>query len=221
MLSSNGIIVGGIILAKNNNNSKKITCNISEVWGKYNLKWVIMVSIWTFILTIIISIVSEIILINSTVIIAFIILIAIMLMGVVSDIIGIAVTVASEKPFHAMAADRVESARYAIKLLKNAGSVSNFCNDVIGDICGIVSGAATISIVLQLNNIFITVNRTALTIIMSGVVASLTVGGKAIGKSIAMKYSHNIVFRTAKGLKFFEEKLNLNLFSKPEKKNRK
>lgn len=205
-------------MAKNNNNIKRYKNNIGDIWERYNLKWVVVVSIWTFILTIIISILSEIVFINMTVIFAFSILIAIILTGVISDIIGIAVTIASEKPFHAMAADRVEGAKYAIKLLKNAGTVSNFCNDVIGDICGIVSGAAAISIVLQLNNIFLLVNRTVLTIIMSGFVASLTVGGKAIGKSIAIMYSHTIVFNTAKALNFFEKKLNLNLFLKPKKK---
>ncbi|AOY78401.1 hypothetical protein BJL90_15180 [Clostridium formicaceticum] len=192
---------------------------MSDIWQKYNLKWVILVSIWTFILTIIITIIAEMLFINTRVIFAFMILIVIIFTGVMSDMVGIAVTVASERPFHAMAADRVKGAKYAIRLLKNAGPVSNFCNDVIGDICGIVSGVAGINIILQLQSDVI--NRSLLTIIMSGFIASLTVGGKAIGKGIAILQSHTIVFNTAKVLDFLDEKLSLKLFSKPNKKNRK
>ncbi|AKL95305.1 hypothetical protein CACET_c18570 [Clostridium aceticum] len=208
-------------MSKNNENGKKVSHDISDIWKKYNLKWVVIVSIWTFILTIMITIVAEMVFINTRVVFAFIILIGIILIGVTSDMVGVAVTVASERPFHAMAADRVEGAKYAIKLLKNAGPVSNFCNDVIGDICGIVSGAAGINIVLQLEASFLPISRTLLAVIMSGFIASLTVGGKAIGKSVAILQSHVIVFSTAKVLNFLDDKFNLHLFSKSNKKNRK
>ncbi len=70
------------------------------------------------------------------------------------DIIGIAVTTAKEMPFHAMAANKVEEAKYAIKLVKNASQVSNFCNDVIGDISGIISGSLGATIIFKLANIY-------------------------------------------------------------------
>ncbi|MCC5909932.1 MAG: hypothetical protein JJT76_05795 [Clostridiaceae bacterium] len=180
-----------------------------------------MISIWTFVLTILISIIAEMVLINVQVILAFIIFIIIILIGVISDMVGIAVTVASVKPFHAMAADKVEGAGYAIKLLKNAGPVSNFCNDVIGDICGIVSGVAGVNIALQLKDLLFPMNRALLIVVMSGFIASLTVGGKAIGKNVAILHSHEIVFNTARTLNFFNEKLGLDLFSKTNNKTRK
>lgn len=207
-------------MPKYNENGKKGNHDNSGFWKKYNLKWVVIVSIWTFLLTIIISIAAEMVFINTEVIFAFIILITIILTGVMSDMVGVSVTVASDKPFHAMAADRVEGAKYAIKLLKNAGPVSNFCNDVIGDICGIVSGVAGISIVLQLSDLVFPLNRALLTIIMSGFIASMTVGGKAIGKSIGILHSHTIVFNTAKVLNFVDKKLNINLFSQLNKKRK-
>ncbi len=185
-----------------------------RLWDKYNLRWVVIVSVWTFILTILISIVAEVIFINTRLIIPFFILIIIILTGVIFDIIGISITVASDKPFHAMAADKVQGAMYAIKLLKNAGAVSNFCNDVIGDICGIVSGAAGINIVLQLSELAFLSNRTIMTIIISSFIAALTVGGKAIGKHIAIIQAHNIVFSTAKLLNFIDVKFRLNIFSR-------
>ncbi|SES70731.1 hypothetical protein SAMN05660297_00327 [Natronincola peptidivorans] len=204
-------------MSKNNDNGKKGNNDNSDIWKKYNLKWVIIVSIWTFLLTIIISIAAEMVFINTTLIFAFIILIGIVLTGVISDMIGIAVTFASIKPFHAMAADKVEGAKNAINLLKNAGPVSNFCNDVIGDICGIVSGVAGISIILQLDNLDFPINRALTTVIMSGFIASLTVGGKAIGKSIAIIHSHTIVYNTARFLYFIDKKLGINLSSSTTK----
>lgn len=201
-------------MPRNNENGKKGNNDNNDFWKKYNFKWVILVSIWTFLLTFVISIAAEVILTNTRIVFAFIILITIILTGVLFDMIGIAVAVASDKPFHAMAADKVEGAKYAIKLLKNAGPVSSFCNDVIGDICGIVSGAAGISIVLQLTNASFPINRALITIIMSSFIASATVGGKAIGKSIAISKSHSIVFNTAKLLNTFDKKFNINLFSK-------
>lgn len=38
--------------------------------------------------------------------------------------------------------DKLEEQMLRLNLKKNADKVSSFCNDVIGDICGIISGAA-------------------------------------------------------------------------------
>ena len=126
----------------------------SNFSNKYNIKWVSMITIWTFIMAIVFSIVTEGLVKNLNILLAFIILIIIILIGILFDIIGIAVATAEEKPFHAMAANKVEEAKYAIKLIKNAGQVSNFCNDVIGDISGIVSGAIGSSIIYKIMNIY-------------------------------------------------------------------
>ena len=71
---------------------------------------------------------------------AFLILLVIVMVGIIFDIIGVAVTSADEKPFHSMAARKVPGSQEAIKLLRNAERVSSICNDVVGDICGVVSG---------------------------------------------------------------------------------
>ena len=62
-------------------------------------------------------------------------------LGILFDIIGVAVTAADPRPFHSMAAHKEKGAKEALKLLRNADRVSSVCNDVVGDICGIVSGA--------------------------------------------------------------------------------
>ena len=177
--------------------------HIEELFKKYNVKWVVTVSVWTFFLAAFFNYLSEQLLIQAALVPAFFMLVVIILIGVVSDMVGIAVAVASEKPFHAMAADKVPSARAAIRLLKNAGVVSNICNDVIGDICGIISGVAAATILLKITPTLTATETLLSTLVLGGFVASLTVGGKAIGKNIALEKSHQIVNTVSRVTRFF------------------
>ncbi|MCT4621567.1 MAG: hypothetical protein N4A62_19540 [Marinisporobacter sp.] len=183
----------------------------------YNIKWVVFITIWTFFLAIGISFISETVLRKVHILIAFSILITIIFIGILSDLVGIAVASANEKPFHSMASNKLKGAKFALKLLRNAGPVSNFCNDVIGDICGIVSGAAAAIIILQFTKIK-NVNTPFLSIILSGLVASLTVGGKALGKEIALKKSKEIVFYVGKILYYINQKFGIDFFSNKKKR---
>jgi len=135
---------------------------------------------------------------------SFAVLLFIILLGIIFDIIGVAVTAADEKPFHSMAAKKVPEAAVALKLLRRAERVSSFCNDVVGDICGVVSGSA--SAVIAANAV---VNLSFgwaqfVQLLMSAFVAALTVGGKAFGKSIAMGSSTQIIQTAAKIIYFFQ-----------------
>ena len=176
-----------------------------------NIKWVILITIWTFFLGTAMSFMSETLLRNTGLTVAFIILLFIIFIGIVFDLIGIAVASSREKPFHSMAANKLVGASYAVKLVRNAGPVSNFCNDVIGDICGIISGAAAAIIILQIRNLY-PINLPYLSILLSGFVASLTVGGKAIGKEIALKQSREIVLFVGVIFHHLHKHLGLNLF---------
>lgn len=187
--------------------------------NKYNIKWVLVITIWTFFLAIVFAIITEGLVENLNILLSFIILIFIISIGIFFDIIGIAVTTGTEKPFHSMAANRIEEARYAIKLVRNASQVSNFCNDVIGDISGIVSGAIGTIIIYKLIGIYKMLNASILSIIMTSLVASFTVGGKAFGKSVAILNSEKIIFETAIVLNFVEKKFKINIL--PDKKNKK
>lgn len=129
---------------------------------------------------------------------AFGILLTIILIGILFDIIGVAVTAADIKPFHSMAAHKAHGAQEALHMLRNAEKVSSFCNDVVGDICGVVSGTASASIVvLMLKNAGSGVKMQGLEIIMAALVSGLTVGGKAIGKTFAIHNSTGIVHMAA------------------------
>jgi hypothetical protein len=184
----------------------------------YNIKWVVNITIITFILAVFMSSASEALLRNTTISVAFMILIIIVFIGIVSDLIGIAVATADEKPFHSMAAQKIDAAKYAIKLIKNAGPVSNFCNDVIGDIAGIISGAAGAIILVQVSRIYSGINTVYYSFILSGVVAAITVGGKALGKEIALKKSKEIVYKVSQFLCWIKNNLKIDLLPDNKKK---
>lgn len=102
---------------------------------KSNIKWFIEVFILTFILSMIFSYVSENGVSNLSLIPAILILVLVIFIGIVFDIIGVAVTVANEEEFHAKATKKVEGSKHSIRLIRNAPKVANICADVIGDIC--------------------------------------------------------------------------------------
>ncbi len=157
------------------------------------VKWVITIFFVTILISGAISFLSDILMENSSMGIAFLILLAIILIGIIFDIIGMAVATADEKPFHAMAARKVPGARAAISLLRNAERVSSICNDVVGDICGVVSGSASATIAAQILANFDFTWPQVISLLMSALCAGLTVGGKAIGKSIAVNSCTSIV----------------------------
>lgn len=155
------------------------------------LKWVIEVILITFILSLAMSYITTNGMSNLNIFVALLILIAVILIGVIFDIIGVAVTVAEEAEFHAKATKKVKGAKTSIKLIKNAAIVANICADVIGDVCGVLSGAISAMIAVKLTENYGLPHFSQY--IISAVVASLTVGGKAIGKNIASKKSTSIV----------------------------
>jgi len=123
-----------------------------------------------------------------------------------------------------MASERVRGARHAIYLLRNADRVSNICNDVIGDISGIVSGTAVTFVVLELIADLGVNGTTASTIVnvaFAGLVSALTVGGKAFGKSFAINNSTNIVLFIGKFFYFMESRLHIRIFNGKKMKSRK
>ena len=157
------------------------------------IRWVVTIFITTILISGTISLVSDEVMAGSSLAVAFVILLAIIFLGIIFDIIGMAVATADEKPFHSMAARKVPGAHEAIKLLRNAERVSSICNDVVGDICGVVSGSASATIAaLILTNVEVGWPR-GVSLIMSALVAGLTVGGKAIGKNFAVKSCTSIV----------------------------
>ena len=160
---------------------------------KKNIQWVVTIFVMTILISGTISLVSDEVMANSSVVVAFCILLAIIFLGILFDIIGMAVATADEKPFHSMAARKVPGAHEAIRLLRNAERVSSICNDVVGDICGIVSGTTAAVILLRLNESF-SVNSLVTSVLVTALISGLTIGGKAVGKNIAISQSTKVVY---------------------------
>ena len=180
------------------------------------IRWVVTIFLVTIVVSGAISLLSDLIMSGSSMPVAFLILLIIIFIGIVFDVIGMAVASADEKPFHSMAARKVPGAQEAIRLLRNAERVSSICNDVVGDICGVVSGAASATIAAQILSKFEFTWPQIVSLLMSALAAGLTVGGKAVGKGFAVSSCTQIVHGVGKLL------YSLRLFRKDAgKKNKK
>ena len=162
------------------------------------IRWVVTIFVVTIVVSGIISLLSDLIMAGSTMPVAFLILLIIIFVGIVFDIIGMAVASADEKPFHSMAARKVPGAQESIRLLRNAERGSSICNDVVGDICGVVSGSASATIAASILANFEFTWPQVISLMMSALAAGLTVGGKAVGKGFAVSSSTKIVHGVGK-----------------------
>lgn len=187
---------GSLLKDKNNKvrKNKKSTFNV----------WALQIFFLTFALSLAFSILSELLLSQSNVFIAFTLLSVLLIINILFDVVSIAVTSCDIEPFLSMASKKIKGAKIAVKLIKNAEKVNNICSDVIGDICGIVSGALGATIVLKLfTDGGINSDTAIISILFSSIIAALTVGGKAIGKRIALTSNHEIIFFVSKVLSIF------------------
>ena len=128
--------------------------------------------------------------------VAVLVLLVFIALGIVFDMIGVAVTAADPRPFHSMAAHREKGGKEAIRLLKNADHVSSVCNDVVGDICGIVSGTTAAVIVAELQRV-LSGYGILLSIAVTALISGLTIGGKAVFKRVAIEDCTQVVYRVA------------------------
>jgi CBS domain containing-hemolysin-like protein len=118
-----------------------------------------------------------------------------------------------------MASNRVRGARQGIWLVRHADKVSVFCNDVVGDIGGTLSGAIGASIVFQLVSSGFPLTETVLSTLMIAAVAALTVGGKAMAKSFAISHSVEILLLAGK-LLYALEKIGFDFGKKKARRAR-
>lgn len=169
-------------------------------------KWIFKIVIMTFIISLTFSFLSETTIPKVNIVFGILILILFIGIGILFDIIGVAITSSDEAPFHSMNSRKVKGADIAVLLKQNADKMSSFCNDVVGDICGIVSGTAASIIAVSIAGTFNTDSFITM-LLVTAIVASLTIGGKAIGKSFAINKSNYILYEVAKLIsKFYKIK---------------
>ena len=185
--------------------------------GKQRNYWPLIITMITFCLSLLFSLISELAtkptgLVATDIIIAIILLCLLIITSIIFDGIGVSVTSCDLAPLNSMAARKVPHAKIAIMLVKNASKVNNICADVIGDICGIVSGACGASLVVSIMALAEGGNGFVIAILVSAFIAAFTVGGKAVEKTIAIKRSQDIVLLAARVI---------GIFYKPDRKNKK
>lgn len=159
--------------------------------------WIIKIIVLAFTISFAFSFFSETLIPNVNIVVGIIILLLFILIGILFDMIGVAVQAADVAPFHSMNSRKVKGADIAVKFKKNADKVSSFCNDVIGDICGIISGTAGSIVAVKIANI-LGFNSFYVILIVTALISALTIGGKAMGKSIAINKSNYILYEAAK-----------------------
>lgn len=164
-------------------------------------KWIIQVFIISFILSAIFSGLSS-LLSDINVTILVIIILFVIGIGILFDMIGVATLTAKEAPFHARSSKKIKEATTCVSILKNSTKVSSICNDIVGDICGIVSGGLGATLMVYITTTF-SINALLASVLVTSFISALTVGGKAYFKTIAMKKSDEIVLIVGKVLQVF------------------
>ncbi len=173
----------------------------------------LIVAFFTFFIALLASIGSELLMKTiKDLWIAILLLLIIIAIGIFFDTIGTAATAANLPPFNAKAAKKVFGAYQAVKITKNAGRVANYCNDVIGDIAGTLSGAVGAGIVFNLVHSYSLSDSILTGAVMTSFIAAVTVGGKSLGKDLAIAKANSIIFEVAKALGWWENLTGLELF---------
>lgn len=153
-------------------------------------------------------------------ILSVIFLILIIMVGILADILGVSVTAASEAPLHAKASKKLPGAAEGVFLIRNADRVANIMNDVVGDIAGTVSGALGIALVMQILAYRQEISQLTMNMLLTALIAALTVGGKAAGKKIALEYAEEVVYLTGKFLHGISLITGKSFSAKPRKNSR-
>jgi len=174
----------------------------SDKKGSSPYRWALTAFLMAVAVSAVLTLASESMLDGAGVAVALLILWIFIALGILFDILGVAVTAADPKPFHSMAAHKVKGAKQALMLLRNADRVSSICNDVVGDICGIVSGATGAVIVVRLQS-GLGLNAILASVGVTALISGLTIGGKALGKPFAMNRSTRVVYLAGRVLYFF------------------
>ena len=167
-----------------------------------NWKWIATISITSFIISMLLSAGAEYTVPKVNLIMQIFIVIAFIAISILFDMISIAVTTADEAPFHSMNSRRVKGANVAIQLLKNRDKVASLSADVIGDVCGIITGAASVTISLGISSL-LGIEQFIVSLTVTAILAAMTIGGKAIFKPIALANNKAILYRFCSILAIF------------------
>ena len=167
-------------------------------------RWAFKTFILSICLSIVFSVISQSLFPHLSVIMSIFIIVFFVALSTLFDMIGVAVTSAELQNLKEY--EKHKAFDTATKLVQNTEKISSFCGDVVGDICGILSGAGGVSLALSMNitepNVYFIV-----TCLISSLIAGLTIFCKAIFKSYAVSNAEKVVIKTATILDFSPKNL--------------
>ena len=202
---------------------KKVKFKSNTISSKKETRvWTLLITVVTFFISIFMSFFSNETIGHASTVVSFLIVFGIIIISILFDVIGTAATAADEAPFHSMASRKLFGAKQAILLIRNADKVSNFCNDVVGDVCGVISGTAAAFIAYKFLSAGTYVENSFFALSITAMVASLTVGGKSLGKAVALHNSNYIIYKVAvvTGFLFVRFRFAKNIKKRDNKKNK-
>ena len=169
------------------------------------LRWAAIAFLLAVVLSAGLSLTSEFLLSGAGLALALCVLLVFILLGIVFDIIGVSVTAADPRPLNSMASHKERGAKEALSLVRNANRVSSVCNDVVGDICGIVSGVTGAVIASRLRDAF-GVKSILISVGVTALISGLTIGGKALGKTFAIRRGTDVTHWVGRFLYIFRRR---------------
>ena len=167
-------------------------------------KWILTVVCLSFGLSVVMSFVTSLFVESAGLLVALLSLIVLVMIGIITDVIGTAVTSADEQPFIAMASKRILGAKQALQLIRKAERVSSILNDVVGDIVGIISGSAGSVIAVYL--VSLGLKSAIASMLITAFTSAFMIGGKGYGKGLAIANSDRIVLMVGRVMAVFEKK---------------
>jgi membrane spanning protein len=167
--------------------------------------WWIKATVISLVLSAFFSYLSEIVSNAEQIVVVIVLLAFLILSGILFDAIGVAVTSCDTTPIISMASRKVYGAKTALWLTKNSDTVSSVCNDIVGDIFSIISGACSAALVVKITMSLQQTWQIVLSIAVSAIVSAMTIGGKAFMKKIAISNSKDFVMFVARVLAIFNK----------------
>lgn len=182
---------------KNKNNKKVKKQNVRSTWPY-------KVFVIALTLSLCFSILSEMVLGKAGIAIAILVIVVFVALAIITDMIGVAAASCTKEPFMAMCSKKVRGAKEGLMLVRNADKVSSVCADVVGDVCGILSGAAGASIVAKISiDTQDAMFAVLIASLVSAIIAGVTIFGKALCKRRAMDNCTAIILRVGKLFSLF------------------
>lgn len=168
------------------------------------IKWPLAVLAMSFAISMCFGVLSEISLSNASIIIAIVVILLFVFIAIVADMLSVAITACDMKPFRAMASKKVRGAKEAIKLKQNDDRMASIFGDIVGDVCGILSGAAGATVASAIiTDKIVGFWGIVIASLVSAIIAGITISGKALMKRYSIDHAESIVMKFAKFLSFF------------------